>query len=150
MGRSIITGSSASIEGSSTRGGLDEDEFENAKPSNSDDRYSDKLIKLIPAEVVGVYISMMAVLKGSSEAIADILPWFVFGFGVVATYFYLRFSLHVSERRQLVVSVVAFCVWAYTLGGPFKDAGLHSDTVSGLLLAAWTFAAPKIPMKAVP
>lgn len=111
------------------------------------DDYSDKLLKLIPGEVIGVYLSMTAILGSSADEIHEYVPWLVFLFGMVATYFYLRVTLKVTDLRQLLVTVGAFCVWAYAVGLPFQEQpDWYNGTYAGLLLAAYTFIAPKIPM----
>lgn len=112
------------------------------------DDYADKLLKLIPGEVIGVYLSMVMILNGSKAGAEGALPWLVFAFGVFATYFYLRVTLKVTDIRQLLVTVGAFCVWAYSMGKPpfVEESCLYDDTYAGLLLVAYTFIAPKIPM----
>jgi len=116
-------------------------------PGAPADDYSDKLLKLIPGEVIGVYLSMVMILDGSKAGAEGVLPWIVFAFGVLATYFYLRVTLKVTDVRQLLVTVGAFCVWAYSMGKPpFVEEGLYNPTHAGLLLIAYTFIAPKIPM----
>lgn len=142
MGRAIQT-AVASTAKVSRRAGPD-DEFTAAAPAV--DGYSDRLIKLIPAEVIGVYFSMVTVLKNSKDDVADLVPWLVFAFGAMATLFYLRVTLKVLNTRQLALSVIAFCVWAFTIGDPFSQFAWYNGTYSGLLLIAYTFVAPQIPM----
>ncbi len=142
MGREIRTAAAPAPTG--RRGGLDED-FPPAKVAA--DGYSDRLMKLIPGEVIGVYLSMVTLLKHSSDPIAPIVPWLVFAFGVAATVFYLRVTLKISNRRQVVLSVGSFCVWAFTIGEPFSQLAWYNGTYAGLLLIAFTFLAPKVPMR---
>ncbi len=142
MGRAIQT-AAASTAKVSRRAGPD-DEFIAAAPAV--DGYSDRLIKLIPAEVIGVYFSMVTVLKNSKDDVADLVPWLVFAFGAMATLFYLRVTLKVLNTRQLALSVIAFCVWAFTIGDPFSQFAWYNGTYAGLLLIAYTFVAPQIPM----
>lgn len=144
MGRAIIARSTAAA-GVATRGVPDGD----APPAAETDQYADRLLKLIPAEVISVYISMTMILQGSATASDDsMLPWIVFAFGAFATWFYMRVTLKVTDWRQLLMTVLAFCVWAFAMGEPFTSAlGPNwTETHAGLLLAAYTFIAPKIPM----
>ena len=117
-----------------------------APPAAEADDYADKVLKLIPGEVITVYLSMMAILGNSAPPNPALVPWLVFAFGVFATWFYLRVPLKVTNRRQILVTVGAFCVWAFTLGPPFDDLAWYKGTYAGLLLAAYTFIAPHIPM----
>lgn len=138
MGRSIVT-STPAAENPGARSGPGS-EF---KPASSVDTYSDALLKLIPAEVIGVYLSMLAILNGAEDKSAY-APLVVFLFGVFATWFYLRYTLQVVNKIQLLLSVGAFCVWAYSM-----SKGLiswYDSTNAGLLLIAYTFIAPKILM----
>lgn len=143
MGRAIRT-AVVSTQNVSRRAGPDDD-FAAAAPVA--DSYSDRLIKLIPAEVISVYFSMVTLLKSSKDDVAELVPWLVFGFGALATLFYLRVTLKVLNSRQLALSVIAFCVWAFTIGEPFSQFAWYNGTYAGLLLMAYTFVAPQIPME---
>jgi hypothetical protein len=108
------------------------------------DGYSDALMKLIPVEVIGVYLAMQSILMSASTEIDQVAFLVVFMFGIFATYFYLRVSLKVTNKIQLGLSVGAFCVWAYSMMPP--DFSWHNGTYAGLLLIAYTFVAPKIAL----
>ncbi|MCK7594643.1 hypothetical protein [Pseudomarimonas salicorniae] len=145
MGREIQT-ASPKLAPVGRRGAPDED-FPAAGPAQpAADGYADRLMKLIPGEVIGVYLSMITLLKHSSDPVAPQVPWAVFAFGVAATFFYLRVTLKVRNRRQLALSVVSFCIWAFTLGEPFTQLAWYNGTYAGLLLIAFTFVAPQVPM----
>lgn len=137
MGRSIITTAPAATV--AARGGPGSES--GAAPAV--DSYSDALIKLIPAEVIGVYLAMQSILANAREK-SDWVFLIVFLFGVFATYFYLRVSLKVSNKLQLLLSVGAFCVWAYSMVPEYYS--WHNGTYAGLLLIAYTFIAPKISL----
>lgn len=107
------------------------------------DDYYDRLVKLIPAEVIGVYLSMIAVAK-SDDDIPLFVPWLVFFFGFVATYYYSKIVLEIKETRQLAVMVGAFCVWALSLGFPFEDVPGYSASYGAMILPAYTFVVPMI------
>ncbi len=142
MGRSIVT-AGAIAPSAATRGGPNEDFAPAAKAV---DGYADRLVKLIPTEVIGVYFSMVTLLKHSKDTVAEVVPWLVFAFGALATLFYLRVTLKVLDTRQLSLSVVAFCVWAFTIGEPFSHYAWYNGTYAGLLLIAYTFIAPQVPV----
>ena len=138
MGRSIITSvPKASV---SARGGPGS-EIQTAPEL---DGYSDAMMKLIPAEVIGVYMAMQSILINATPK-ADLVAFLVvFMFGVFATYFYLRVSLKVTNQLHLGLSVGAFCVWAYSMAPP--NCSWYNGTYAGLLLIAYTFIAPKISL----
>ncbi|MFK8016977.1 MAG: hypothetical protein AB8G17_16235 [Gammaproteobacteria bacterium] len=150
MSRAIVTKPTIHADGASTRGVPDGGNWslaDDVAGPEEVDGYADKLIKLIPGEVVTVYLSMMTLLENSRDEVAAIVPWLVFGFGVLATWFYLRVTLKVSNRRQIGITVGAFFIWAFTLGAPFENLDWYNGTYAGLLLAAYTFIAPKIPLE---
>ncbi|MGI9325079.1 MAG: hypothetical protein ACR2PZ_07660 [Pseudomonadales bacterium] len=158
MSRAIVVAPQAT-SGASTRGGLDEDEFTAAPNADS---YTDRLLKLIPGEVVAFYLSSTAALKSAvpneasnvsavsasgSLSVAASAPWVVFAFCILATYFYLRIVLKVVSNRQLAITVGAFCVWAFSLGYPFDGFAWYQSAYGGILLAAYTLVAPHIPLE---
>jgi hypothetical protein len=146
MGRAIQTAAPVVIPNVARRGGPDDDFRPSPTVAAAADGYSDRLMKLIPTEVIGVYFSMVTLLKNSRDEVADLVPWLIFAFGAAATWFYLRVTLKVLNARQLALSVVAFCVWAFTIGEPFSNFAWYNGTYAGLLLIAYTFVAPQIPM----
>ncbi|PCI64534.1 MAG: hypothetical protein COB38_12610 [Gammaproteobacteria bacterium] len=138
MGRSIITAAPATTVASRAGPGSE------AQAAPAADGYSDALMKLIPAEVIGVYIAMQSILINATPKSNWVAFLVVFMFGVFATYFYLRVSLKVTNKLQLGLSVGAFCVWAYSMVPP--ECPLYNGTYAGLLLIAYTFIAPKISL----
>ncbi len=138
MGRSIIT--SAPAPSVSARGGPG-GEIQSAPEV---DGYSDALMKLIPVEVIGVYLAMQSILMNAEPKPDWIAFLVVFMFGVFATYFYLRVSLKVASKLQVWLSVGAFCVWAYSMLP--QNFSFYNGTYAGLMLIAYTFVAPKISL----
>ncbi len=138
MGRSIITAVPAATVASRAGPGSE------VQAAPVADGYSDALMKLIPAEVIGVYLAMQSILVNATPKPDWVAFLVVFMFGVFATYFYLRVSLKVTNKLQLWLSVGAFCVWAYSM----VPLGLswHNGTYAGLLLIGYTFIAPKITL----
>jgi hypothetical protein len=146
MGRSIITTApKATVSARSAPGREPQEE-------PAVDGYSEALLKLIPAEVIGVYLAMQSILVNSEPKPGWEAILVVFMFGMFATYFYLRVSLKVTNNLQLALSVGAFCVWAYSmLPQDFNSMlppgySIYNGTYAGLLLIAYTFIAPKIPL----
>ena len=117
------------------------------------DDYSDALLKLIPAEVIGVYLAMQSVISNSLNP----GMWaneVIFLFGLFATYFYLYVVTGVRSTRQLWVSIGAFFAWALAMDSGPNGLAIYdwyiNGTYAGLFLIGYTFIAPKIPIKAVP
>ncbi len=141
MPRAIIAASRATPQ-TATRGVPDGD-----APAPVDvDGYADKLVKLIPAEVISLYLSMSLILTNSKDTVHISVPAIVYGFCAFATWFYMRFTLKVTDWRQLLVTVLAFLVWGFAFSEPFPALTWWNETYSGLLLAGFTFLAPNVPM----
>ncbi len=108
------------------------------QPLLPEDKYKDRLLKYIPAEVVTLYLTLTALL-GTASGLPWWLGWLIFALGIVATWYYLRYPLEVKDSTQLVISCVAFAIWVFALGGPFKDLGWYKPVYGGLLLTTYTF-----------
>lgn len=142
MARAIITAAEKPASQTATRGVPDGDAPRSVEP----DGYADKLVKLIPAEVISLYLSMTLILSNSSDEVHAIVPAIVYGFCAFATWFYMRYTLKVTDWRQQLVTVAAFLIWGFTFSEPFGELSWWTDTYSGLLLAGFTFLAPNLPM----
>lgn len=113
-------------------------EAESALPIEPDN-YATRLLKYIPAEIVGLYITSEAVIRASSEGTSMYaLMWIVFLFGLVMTPLYLHRVTKVTRKSQLLVSTVAFGIWVFALGGPFEVVDWYKPLYGGLLLPAFT------------
>ena len=107
-------------------------------PPLPEDKYKDRLLKYIPAEVVTFYLTLTALL-GTATGLPWWLGWVVFTVGIVATWCYLRYPLKVKDFAQLIIACFAFVIWVFALGGPFKDLAWYKPIYGGLLLPAYTF-----------
>lgn len=103
-------------------------------PPESSDPYVSKLIKLIPAEIIGVYLSVFNLIgmEGESGPSRDTLHLIVFGLILVITPFYLKRVAKIKENRQIVFCVFAFVIWVFTLGGPIENLAVGPYSVKFL------------------
>ena len=105
-----------------------------------DNSFLKALLKLIPSEVVAVFIFLQGVLP---EAFVPHLVVSVIL--VIITPLYLRFAMGVRSRSQLVLSTISMAVWIYALGqGPvrFLSAPYHEPWYGSVALALWTLIPP--------
>jgi hypothetical protein len=107
------------------------------------DDYTSKLVKYIPSEVVALYIALGSIL-GSSDKSDSSLYWVIFGVCLVGTGLYLWRVTNVTKVTQIVISVVAFFVWAFALGGPFESLSWYDPIYGALLLPIYTFFVPML------
>lgn len=78
-------------------------EAESALPVEPD-TYATRLLKYIPAEIVGLYVTSEAVIRASAEgASMYVLLWIVFLFGLVMTPLYLHRVTKVTRKSQLLI-----------------------------------------------
>jgi hypothetical protein len=100
------------------------------------------LLKLIPSEVIAVYVFIQGVLP------RQLLPHLVMALVLVAlTPLYLRFAAGVKSRTQLVLSTLSLVVWIYAMGtGPlrFVRAPYYEPWHGAVLLAVWTLVPPML------
>ncbi|HUI90612.1 MAG TPA: hypothetical protein VLX68_00055 [Chitinivibrionales bacterium] len=101
--------------------------------------YVDKLVKLIPTEILGAYTviagvvpadQVKVVLTASAAALLMLVP------------LYLWKISGVKNVAQLVVSAFSFVIWTYTLGGPFEAWGIYQGYIGSILLVLFTLIVP--------
>lgn len=102
-------------------------------------RYSERLLKLIPSEIIAAWVAIQGIIPQDSG------PWVMTAAAallMVLTPLYLRRFQGVSRPWQLAASTVSFLVWVYTLGGPFAYWGLYRSWFASVLLILWTVTVP--------
>jgi hypothetical protein len=112
-------------------------------------QYLDRLMKMIPGEVVGLYLIGSGFIPQEWRWL--LVVWTIVC--VIAVVVIRRYGTADPENGlppqgiPVAVSTVAFLIWVYTLGGPFrgyKVAGsdLHQPVVGSLLVLSWSFFIP--------
>ena len=116
---------------------------------DKDSEFKDRLIKLIPGEVVAAYMAIDGIIPAEgqsshSKTMAIIVSIVL----LVAIPFYLKRVYSVVNTRQIVFTMGTFIVWLYSLGGPFKyfhgaDGGtIHVPWMGSIFLILWTLFIP--------
>ncbi len=106
--------------------------------------YLDRLVKLIPTEVVGLYLVGVGAIP--SDQSIGLAVWAGICFlGVI----FVRALATRDPGRNLgpqwvavMVSAVAFAIWSYTMGGPFLAYHLYVGWIGALAVLLWTFGVP--------
>jgi hypothetical protein len=105
--------------------------------------FTDKLVKLIPTEIVGAYTVFTGMIEASANAdIKRVGLWAVFCLLLLLTPAYLLRVSKVRNGVQLAVASLSFAVWAYALGGPFKGLPLYDPLVGSVILGMWSVITP--------
>jgi hypothetical protein len=100
------------------------------------------LLKLIPSEVIAVFIFVQGVMPG------QFWPHLLVALVLVGlTPLYLRLAAGVRSRSQLVLSTLSMVVWIYAMGtGPlrFLRPPYYEPWHGAVLLAVWTLVPPML------
>lgn len=112
--------------------------------------YLEKVSRLIPAEVLAGYLAMMGFVGSINGAETQkIANWIIFGACLVLTPLYLN-NVAVPnrpKRNHLIVSTVAFVVWAYvTTGAQLLGPELFSQAIASIVLIMFSLISALIPL----
>jgi hypothetical protein len=113
-------------------------------PSDTFDSYLDRLLKMIPAEVISLYLVGGGLIP-EDQGLALAIWAGVCLIGVVLLRAYGTADPAQNKSTDWIhvaISSVAFVILVYSLGGPFQEYGLHVPYVGSLLVLAWTFFLP--------
>jgi hypothetical protein len=108
------------------------------------DDFKDRLVKMIPGEVVAVYLACNTAItefKGS-----DSTYWIVFAIIIGLFPFYLKRVMNVTDITQIIIMSIAFVLWCSTIEKPFDQLFNHDaqkqKLFSTLALTLYTFIVP--------
>ena len=111
--------------------------------------YKSKLLKLIPSEIIAAYMAIQSVFGGQviqvgERDLTQVVGWLVFVALLVLTPLYLVKIHKVKSKAQIILTVLSFPVWVYTIGGPFKMAGWYQPQIAACILVVWTLIIPLV------
>ncbi|NUK02938.1 hypothetical protein [Streptomyces lunaelactis] len=115
-------------------------------PGEETREYLDRMMRLIPGETVGLYLVGSGVVPEGRTA--GLLAWF--GFCVAAVVLVRLYGTadrsagKPPQPAAVGISVVAFVVWVYAMGGPFEALDIAVPWVGSLLVCATSFLAPYV------
>jgi hypothetical protein len=120
------------------------------------DSYFDRLIKYIPSDVVAGWVVVSGIIrasKGTDNQPGHTTLWLTFATGVVFTAIWTWVQTTKPNAPkpilQVIISAIAFAIWAYALGGPFPEwiPGLYRPVTASIVLVGYTLLAAKIVPK---
>jgi hypothetical protein len=107
-----------------------------------DNSFIKALLKLIPSEIIAVFIFLQGVLPDR------LIPHLVISLLLVGiTPLYLYTAMGVRSGGQLAISTLSMAVWIYALGqGPvrFLGAPFYEPWYGSVILAIWTLIPPML------
>jgi len=112
-------------------------------PSNVND-YKDRLVKLIPSEIITAYVTIKGLIMGAgSSGNKTLLLWVVFGILVVLNPLYLIYVTQVKKAGQVLFSSLAFVLWVMVIGGTFSTIfGFPAEYIGSIMLVIYTLFIP--------
>lgn len=124
--------------------------YESSEPKEQIDGYFDRLLKYIPADVVGLWLTGSGLIRSQSEGPSRIgLLWFLFVVGIVLAFLWTRKQTHEPGKptawRQILLACGSFFVWVFAIGGPFAELAFYQPLYGSLLLLIYTSAIPLLP-----
>lgn len=102
------------------------------------DTYFDKVIKYIPADIVGAWVAVTGLISSDGGSPKSLLLWITFVAGTVLTLLWTLKQTSVPNKKpamtQALISTGSFVVWVFALGGPFATLGFYRPLYGSLLL----------------
>jgi hypothetical protein len=107
--------------------------------------YLERMLKMVPTEVIALYLAGAGILTLPAQRLM-LAIWAVFCLFCVALVRTL--GSRDPARNQgpqwpvVAISMGAFSIWVYSMGGPFAAYGLVVPGLGSLLMLGFTFLAP--------
>ena len=105
------------------------------------DNYINRVVKLIPAELVGLFLTLENILKSSSETTL-LIHWLVFIIILILTPLYsfkiTKLDGFNTATKQIIFTSVAFIIWAFSIGGPFAYYSFYRSLYGAILLPLYS------------
>lgn len=106
--------------------------------------YLERLVKMIPGEVVGFYLIGRGEIADNQAV--ELVIWALIGLVAVIVVKAWGTSDKANDVQpdwiHVTISSIAFVIWTYTLGGPFLAYGIYVPSIGSLLVLTWTFFIP--------
>jgi len=108
---------------------------------HADNGYKDRLLKLIPSEIVAAYLVIDGLIPAEAPkaGVVSLIASIVL---LMFIPFYLKKTMEVDKPVQILFTMISFVVWVYSLGGPFVHYGLYTGYIGSVMLVLWTLVIP--------
>jgi hypothetical protein len=106
--------------------------------------YLERLLKMIPAEIVGLY-TIGAGLIPSDAVIGSVIWTGVCLVLLIIVRVYGTGDPKEGKPPQPVpvgIAAIAFLIWMYSIGGPFAKLGIDVPWIGSLGVLVWSFVIP--------
>jgi hypothetical protein len=110
-----------------------------AREVKANQDYKSKLLKLIPSEIIAAYLVIEGIIPEERKYIGTLVLSIIL---LVLVPLYLREIYRVRRIGQHIFVILAFVVWVYSLGGPFKYWNIWEAWIGSSLLILYTLCIP--------
>jgi hypothetical protein len=109
------------------------------------DQYRDRLVKLIPSEIITAYITLKGLITGQTNEPLYLLITCVCLLAL--TPLYLKNISHVNKPGQIIFASIAFVIWIMASGGfqtmfPNIKVFMHESFIGSYILIIYTLLIP--------
>lgn len=106
--------------------------------------YWGRLIKLIPAEVISIYLVGIGIIPAGANLSTAAWALVCLGLVVVARAYLTGNKPNniPPEWGSVIISAISFGIWVYNMPGPFQAYGLAVPYMGSLAILVWTFIVP--------
>lgn len=123
----------------------------NTDPNNAN-KFLDKVSSIVPAEIIAGYIAMVGFMDKPVDSVVvenQILLWGIFIFCALLTpiYFYIQAEKNKPKVIHIILSTIAFAVWAYVTSGEKFDVSFYKAETASIILVAFSLVSGLIPLK---
>lgn len=112
--------------------------------------YLEKVAKLIPSEVIAGYLAMFGFVPLIQKPETHVMVfWGIFILCQILTPIYLNSQSEKGKPRivHLIVSSIAFTVWAYVITGMTLVPEYHDAALASIILIGFSLISATIPLK---
>jgi hypothetical protein len=108
------------------------------------ENYREKLLKLIPSEIVAAYMVLMGIIPTENPNSARWWTLIISLVLLILTPFYLKRFERVANNAQVAFCSLSFIVWVYSWGGggPFALWNTYDPKIASIVLILWTLVIP--------
>ena len=114
---------------------------------NAPNDYKDRLVKLIPSEIVTAYITLQGLISGQTSN-KTLFTSIAFISLLILTPFYLKSVSGVSKIGQIIFTTLAFIIWVMASGGfhiLFPNVHVFdTDFLGSMILIIYTLVIPLV------
>ncbi len=111
--------------------------------------YLEKISRLIPSEIIAGYLAMFGFVPLVENVnVREYIIWIVFFMCLILTPIYLNMQAEKGKPKMnhLLVSSLAFVIWAYVTTGMKLVPGLYDAAAASIILVAFSLISAVIPL----